>query len=201
MTKIEEIELIINKFIEEEGYKDNKHVLGVIFCGSYLTGLYREGSDIDLQIIFDDNDPNHMIRGNDNIDGIRIEYFEKPLADHYAQIEDNLEKQDNAIMSIIGKGKIIYDTDNKLKELQGTVLEKYSKELPKIPDEKLSEDMLEMEEKFQELEHLKTENNDYFYQLYYLIIEKIVRLYHNINNIPRIELSKGFKIYTDDMQQ
>ena len=66
------IEEIINKFIEQKGYKDDKHVLGVLFYGSYFTGFNDDNSDIDLHIIVDDVDPTYLCRGNEVIDGKKI---------------------------------------------------------------------------------------------------------------------------------
>ena len=67
----------ILSFVHEMGYLNNEHVLGLLFYGSYLTGFNNENSDIDLHIVFDNEDPNHLIRGNKVLDGTRIEYFEK----------------------------------------------------------------------------------------------------------------------------
>lgn len=52
-------EAIIKKFIKSMGYLDNKHVLGVFFYGSFLTGYNNKKSDIDLHVIFDDVDLKH----------------------------------------------------------------------------------------------------------------------------------------------
>ena len=47
------IEDKILTFIDNMGYLNNRHVLGILFYGSYLTGLNTDNSDIDLHIIFD----------------------------------------------------------------------------------------------------------------------------------------------------
>lgn len=59
-----DVSSIIEKFIADRKYLENKHVLGMFFYGSYLTGLNHKDSDIDLHIIFDDTDPKHLIRGS-----------------------------------------------------------------------------------------------------------------------------------------
>ena len=100
------------------GYLNNEHVLGVFFYGSYLTGLNTDNSDIDLHIIFDNEEPNHLIRGNKIIDGTKIEYFEKPIKDIYLEIENGYLNQNNASFAIIGKGTIVFEIDNKLSLIQ-----------------------------------------------------------------------------------
>ena len=41
----------ILSFVQQMGYFDNEHVLGILFYGSYLTGVNTKNSDIDLHII------------------------------------------------------------------------------------------------------------------------------------------------------
>ena len=55
------IEEKIFTFVKEMGYINNEHVLGILFYGSYLTGVNTENSDIDLHIILDNENPNHLI--------------------------------------------------------------------------------------------------------------------------------------------
>ena len=97
------IEEKILTFINEMGYLNNEHVLGILFYGSYLTGVNTTNSDIDLHIIFDNDEPTHLIRGNKIIDGTRIEYFEKPIEDIYQTIDEDYNSQNNASLTIFGK--------------------------------------------------------------------------------------------------
>ena len=129
------VSLIIKKFIINMKYLENKHVLGIFFYGSFLTGYNNKNSDIDLHVIFDDSDPKHLIRGSKHIEGIRIEYFEKPLNDLYLSIDNDYQNQNNALLSIIGTSKIIFDKDGSLKELQEYALYKFSNPLPILENE------------------------------------------------------------------
>ena len=79
--------------MEEIGYTSNEHFLGAIVYGSSLTGFNTETSDIDLHIIFDNNDPNRIIRGESLVDGKNIEYFEKPIEDVYLMAENEFQNQ------------------------------------------------------------------------------------------------------------
>lgn len=192
------IEDKILSFVTDMNYLNNEHVLGILFYGSYLTGLNTHTSDIDLHIIFDNTDPNHLIRGNKVVDGTRIEYFEKPIDDIYQTVNEDYTNQNNATLTIFGKSKIIYAKDNQLKQLQEYVINKFSNPLPPLSDDEAKEQVSILNNRMEKLEKYAETNNPYFEHLYHLTIDKIRRFYHNLTGIPRIETSKGFRIYTDE---
>ena len=183
--------------IDERGYIDNPHCLGVLFYGSYLTGIYNNNSDIDLHILFDNDDPNHLIRGNRYIDGTRIEYFEKPIGDIYLSIDNEFKNQSNAVLSIFGKSKIIYAKDNQLHDLQEYALEKFSKPLPPLNIDAAMEQVAILNNRMAKLDAYQQENNPYFNHLYHLTIEKIRVFYQKLVAFPSVETAKAYRIYTD----
>ena len=83
----------IQEFLEKNQYLQDKHVLGVLFYGSYKYGLNNKNSDIDLHIIYDDSNPEHLIRGNTFVNGIRIEYFEKTISEIQNNVEDGYKRK------------------------------------------------------------------------------------------------------------
>ena len=188
----------ILSFVHEMGYLNNEHVLGILFYGSYLTGFNNENSDIDLHIVFDNEDPNHLIRGNKVIDGTRIEYFEKPILDIYQTVNEDFLHQNNATLTIFGTSKIIYAKDNQLKQLQEYVVSKFATPLPPLSVDEAKEQVSIINNRMEKLKQYAEFDSPYFEHLYHLTIEKIRRFYHNIMGIPRIETSKGFRLYTDE---
>ena len=153
------IEEKILSFINDMGYIDNEHVLGILFYGSYLTGLNTENSDIDLHIIFDNTDPNHLIRGNKVIDGIRIEYFEKTLEDVYQTVNEDYTNQNNATLTIIGTSKIIYAKDKQIKRLQEYVVNKFSNPLPPLSDDEAKEQVSLLNNRLEKLENCEAHSS------------------------------------------
>ncbi len=188
---------VIKKFIKQMGYLDNEHVLGCFFYGSYLTGYNREGSDIDLHVIFDNSDPKHLIRANKYIDGFRVEYFEKPIDDLYLSLENDFNNQRNALLPIIGKGKIIFDKGGLL-ELKEAVLEKYSKPLPKLDENDAKEFVSTLNNRMEKVEMFAKENHPLFKFEYYATVKKIAEFYHRLNGLPDLPTSKIYRIYTDE---
>ena len=195
------IEEKISTFINDMNYINNEHCLGVLFYGSYLTGFSTADSDIDLHIIFDNSDPNHLIRGNKIVDGTRVEYFEKPISDIYLTIDNDYQNQNNASLTIFGKSKIIYERDNQLKKMQQYVTNKFSNPLPPLSENEAKEQVSIINNRMEKLEKYAIEDNPYFEHLYHLTIDKVRRFYHNLMGMPRIETSKCFKLYTDEKYQ
>lgn len=188
----------ILSFIDKMGYLKNEHVLGCFFYGSYLTGFNTKNSDIDLHIIFDDSDPKHLIRGNEYINGIRIEYFEKPINDMYLTVDNDFNNQNNALLSIVGTSKIIFDKNGDLKKLQQYAFDKFSQPLPPLESEDAREYVSILNNRMEKLEKAANDNNPYFYHLYHLTIEKIRKFYHRLNGMPEVQTTKVFRVYTDE---
>ena len=193
-----EVKKIIQEFIKEMGYLDNKHVLGVFFYGSYQLGCANEKSDIDLHIVFDDADQEHMIRGNHFIDGKRIEYFEKPLNELYVTIDNDYYDQNNAMLCIVGTSEIIYQRENYLTDLQDYAIDKFIDGLPKLDEDTAKELVSILNNRMEKLDALAIQGSPYFKHLYHLTIEKIRKFYHKLIGSSKIQTSKVFKVYQDD---
>ena len=193
-----DVNKIISEFINKMGYLENEHVLGCFFYGSFLTGFYHQNSDIDLHIIYDNDDPKRLIRGNDTIDGTRIEYFEKPINDLYLSVDNDFNNQNNALLSIIGTGRIIFDKTGELHQLQQYALNKFSNPLPPLETEDARECVSILNNRMEKLEKAARERSPYFFHLYHLTIEKIRKFYHRLNGMPEVQTSKVYRVYTDE---
>ena len=189
---------IIEKFVDKMEYKNNERYLGLYFYGSSLTGFNNSNSDIDLHVIFDDSDLEHIYRGICYIDGIKIEYFEKCISDLYLSVDSDIHERNGAWYSILGTSKIIDDKQGKLKELQEYTLKLYKKGLPKIEEQEIMEYIAIINNRMEKLRLLCKNEEPNFYSLYYITIEKIRRFYHSINGFPKINTSKIYRIYKDD---
>lgn len=192
------IEDKILTFIDNMGYLNNRHVLGILFYGSYLTGLNTNNSDIDLHIIFDNENPNHLIRGNQVIDGTRIEYFEKPIQEIYQTIDEDYINQNNATLTIFGTSKIIYAKDYRIKELQEYSVNKFAKSIPNLNEDEAKEQVSIINNRMEKLKKYAEKDDPSFENLYHLTIDKIRRFYHKLIGTPWIETSKGFRVYVDE---
>ena len=189
---------IINTFLDNMGYRNNNHYLGTYFYGSSLTGFNNEFSDIDLHVIFDDSDLNHIYRGVSYVNGIKVEYFEKCINDVYLSIKNDVLERNGSWYSMIGISKIIEDKDSRLKELSEYALEVYSKGLYKMDEQDIMENIAIINNRIDKLRRACINDDLSFYSLYYITIEKIRRFYHSINGLPKINTSKVYRVYHDD---
>ena len=191
----------VKKFMEEMNYKDDEHFLGIIVYGSSLTGFNTKDSDIDLHVIFDNTDSNRLYRGKRFIENdgkvVEIEYFEKPIYEEYLMAENEFLHQDNAALSILGKGAIIYQKDETLAELQKYVLHKFKDDLPPLSIDEAREQISILDNKIQKLDNLLHEDSPYFYHFYHIVLEKMREVHHQIIGISQIATDKVPKIYTD----
>lgn len=188
---------IIDKFIEKMKYRDNPSYLGVFFYGSCLTGFNNCDSDIDLHVIFNDSDKNHIYRGVCYVDGVKIEYFEKYISDMYLSVKNDIKEINWSWYSIVGKSYIIDDKQGQLKKLQEYTLNIY-KNIKGIDDEDIYEYISIINNRMEKLKKCVSEDSPNFYSLFYITVEKIRRFYHSIHGLPKINTSKIYRIYKDD---
>lgn len=189
---------IIDKFIEKMDYRNNIHYLGTYFYGSSQTGFNNDNSDIDLHVIFDNSDKEHIYRGIIYIEGIKIEYFEKNINDLYLSLNNDIGERNYSWYSILGTSKIIEDTKGELHKLQEYTINLYQKGLPKMEEQDIMENIAIINNRMEKLRYFCKNDNPSFYSLYYITIEKIRRFYHAINGFPRINTSKIYRVYKDD---
>ena len=195
---MQEILKTINKFIDEMGYINNPHFLGVYFYGSSYSGFAENDSDIDLHVIFDDFDKTHIYRGVHFIENTKIEYFEKCISDLYLSVDNDIKERNIAWHSMLATSYIVYDKTGELAELQKYTLNAYKKGLPKLDEQDTYEYISIIDNRMQKLKKAYEQNSPHFYHLYHITIEKIRRFYHSINGLPRINTSKIYKIYQND---
>lgn len=188
--------MAVEKFINEMNYLSNSHVIGIVIYGSYITGYNNKKSDIDLHIIKNYNDSN-IYRGVSTVDGFKIEYFEKPISDIYLSIEKDFLTNENAYLSIIGHGKIIFDSYDRIHDLQKYILKKYSQSLPPLSGDDAKEMAVIIDNRMEKLRLMAESNMPEFNFNYYLVIEKIRKFYSRICGCANIPFNKSFKLYTD----
>lgn len=193
---MENYQIAVSNFIAKMNYQEDSHVLGIIVYGSYVTGYNHKNSDIDMHIIKDDSDKK-IYRGVSNVDGFKIEYFEKPISDVCLSVENDFETNENAYLAIIGYGKILFDRNGDIGKLQRHILEKYSQPLPALSGDDAKEMAVIIDNRMIKLRLMLENNKPEFNYNYYLVVEKIRKFYSRLCGCANIPVDKAFRIYTD----
>lgn len=188
---------IIIKFVNKMGYLENKNIEGIIFYGSNQTGFSNQFSDINLHIIFNNNQEEE-IRGSMLVDEIRVEYFEKTLKSMYFKARNEFMNQGNATVSMIVYGNIILDKNGRIKELQDYISQLYSMPMPSIDDDHAKEQLAIINNFFDDLKNLIEQQDIYANHIYHLTLERIKDFYFSFYALPGVSRTKALKVMLND---
>lgn len=191
----------LNKFIDEMNYLKNEDVEGIIFYGSFHTGTYNEYSDIDLTILFNDDSDINQIKGFKTVNGIQVEYFERTISKIYERANSDYMKCEDALLSMIGFGEVIFDRNGKVKELIEYVKEKYSRPLPGYIRHEAIYQIASLRKAVKATDQLRLQNDPYFENFYFLTVERIRDFYHKLKGFSNISQTKIYKLYTNEKLQ
>lgn len=194
------IKKVINEFLDKYDYKNNKDVLAIILYGSYSKNTFTKDSDIDILIIKNDNDKS-IYRGLIYINNYKIEWFEKPIFDLYESAKNDFINFNKASLSILVQAKIIYKKGDEYDKLKNFVEKLYSNKFTPLKNDEILEMIAIINNRMEALKKMYDEKNPYFNHLFYLTLEKIRKFYHRINQIPEIQTSKVYSIYTDEQKR
>ncbi len=194
---MEKYEEALKLFINKMGYKTNENVIGIVLYGSHLTGYAHSKSDIDLHVIMRDN-IDVLIRGASVDYDFKTEYFEKPLQDLYLSADNDFVSQNNAMVPIIGYGKILYDPTGVVKVLQGYILEKYKEPLPPLELDDAKEMAVIIANRISTLQVMYENDSPWFNHNYHKTIEKLRKFYSRKLGCPDIPDYKAEKLYSNE---
>ena len=105
----------LDLFLADFEYADD--VVGVLVCGSYITGNPTSHSDLDVHIVLD-NKVSNRERGNRIVDGLLIEYFANPSKQILRYFDEDLKAKNFMCQTQFATGKIILDKVGDVKALK-----------------------------------------------------------------------------------
>lgn len=192
---VEKWKIALKEFLSK--YEDDDYVVGALLCGSYATGNNNEYSDIDVHLIMKNN-VNYTERGNVDSNSYLIEYFMNPVWKYKEYMKDEFNNNRLGTANMFAYGKIIYDLDGSVKELQDLALEYIDKPLNNIKAETLDMNNYHLWDHLDELKVCLKENNPQFNLIYYNLLVKIYDAYSEYLSIPKLPKTKIYKILTDE---
>lgn len=192
---VEKWKLALKEFLKK--YEEDDDVIGAVLCGSYATGNQNEYSDIDVHLILK-NSVNYTERGNVDSNSYLIEYSMNPVWKYKEYMTENYNKNILTTANMLAYGKIIYDLDGSVKELQDLALDYIDRPLNNIKAETLDMNNYHLWDNLDELKVCLKENNPEFNLIYYNLLEQVYDAYSEYLSIPRLPKTKIYKILTDE---
>jgi len=174
----------LNKFISD--FEHMNDTIGILVCGSYVTGGITKHSDLDVHIILS-NAVTYRERGNKIIDGLLIEYFANPP--HQILQYFNEDFADKTLMSQVqfATGEILIDKTGdvaKLKERANSMIaEFYKQDVPGVLHE-LSKYFLW--DALDDLQDAYETNRADFDLMYFTSLDKLLITYMRVINRPYV---------------
>ena len=187
--------LALKEFLKE--YEEDDDVIGAILCGSYANYTYNEYSDIDVVLVLKDN-LNYTEKGISNVQSFMIEYFKLPIKTIKRYFKDNFDNKKLTMINMFAYGKIIYDIEGKVKELQDIALDYIDRPMEVISNYDLSFNNYRIWDNLDELKVLLNENSMSFNIVYYNLLWKVYESYCLYLGIPIYPRTKLYKILTDN---
>lgn len=192
---VEKWKLALKEFLKK--YEEDDDVVGAILCGSYVTGNQNEYSDIDVQLVLKDT-CDYSVHGVTESNSYLIEYFINPAYKIKEYMELNYKKNRQMTQNTFAYGKIIYDLDGSVKQLQDLALEYIDKPFKNIASSKLDSNNYHLWDLLDELKvSLKEERLD-FNKIYYMLLNDIHDVYAEYLGIQKLPKTKIYKILTDE---
>lgn len=180
----------VNKLINKLDLKD---YIGVIVYGSYVGGRNNLLSDLDVMIIKDNYQTQDC--GSIMIENVRIEYFIQDLKMLYELIKKEIENNDPSHLTKFATCEILYDTNKKTEEFINYAKELYQIKIKSSFDDNDKFAIFSINNRMEDLETLI--EDEIFYAVYYITLEKIRTLYAKVNGIIDLPIMKIEKIYDD----
>jgi len=180
----------VNKLIIELNLTD---YVGILVYGSYVGGRSDNLSDLDVMIIKNNYETQDC--GSLLIDGVRVEYFIQDLKRLYDLVKNEINNNDPSHLTKFATCEILYDSEGKTEEFVNYAKLLYHTKIKPRFDDNDRFAIFSINNRMEDLESLI--NDEIFYAVYYITLEKIRILYAKINGIIDLPIMKIEKIYND----
>ena len=175
----DKLDIFVNNF------EHMHNVVGMLVCGSYITGSPTNHSDLDVHMVLD-NGVNYRERGNKIIDGLLIEYFANPPRQIIKYFDDDLIDKSLMSQTQFATGKIILDNTGDVAQLKEKatkmIADFYADDSKIIPMPDYTKyflwDMLD------DVQDAYENNRLDFDFMYYNLLNKVISMYMQCINRP-----------------
>ena len=188
-------ELALKKFLEP--WEHNENVIGILVCGSFITGQLNKHSDIDVHIVLSENTL-WRERGNVIIDNYLIEYFVNPPSQIRAYFQNDFNNYaKNSLVQFI-TGKVLLDKDGIVTNLKENAQDLFNKPFPIRSDSIIESDKYFLWDLSDNLQVAFEEDSPSFSYFYHNALTKIIDIYRKYLGYDVLKPDKVLKIFVDE---
>ena len=172
---MEQLDNIIKLFLKKQGLEHDKNVLAVFAFGSKVSKTATINSDLDLQIIFE-NEMNK--RGALKIENVTVEYYYNTI-DSIINLEKLCYNNNSPLFFSALKNIYVYkNKDNTVEELKKTLDRTFNYNCFEPKNHlALKNQLIMLYNRILDLLTLKEKDDNEFYYLYYLTLERAKNYY------------------------
>lgn len=188
---------IIDKFLVKHIYPritDKNNLLGVIVYGSATTGYLGKNSDVDVIILL--NESKNTIRGVKFVDGVKVEYFIKPLEKFLSESINFTNINCPSHIALNQNCEILYGKKDFIRDLLNADNEFYNNHHKK-PQINFLLKLVQIDNRISSLKNIYEREGKEFDVVYYNILEMIRSLHTAHNGEADIPFVKAYRLYTD----
>ncbi|KAB8155789.1 hypothetical protein EZY14_000850 [Kordia sp. TARA_039_SRF] len=98
-------------------WKTQKNVIGILVCGSHATKLSRPDSDVDLRILYSENQENSRKKGVKTFENLSFSYLTGTVRDYLTTLHNQFFRQSKFEARMFALGVILFDSEDELKKL------------------------------------------------------------------------------------
>ena len=171
----------LNMFLDS--YKNINDVVGVLVCGSYVTGHPNKHSDLDVHLILKDG-VFYRERGNVIVEGLLIEYFANTKQQILSYFNKDYRSVSLMSQTQFATGMIIRDDLGIVANLKKQALIEINKNFEDLNTVPNGLALYSIWDSLDDLEALLEEDRQDFDFVYYNKLDKLLALYLKVNKIP-----------------
>lgn len=171
----------LDRLLNELKFKED--IIGVLVCGSYVTGNPTSHSDLDVHLVLNDK-VKYRQRGNRRIDDLLIEYFANPPSQIRSYFKEDYNNLTTMSLVQFITGKIIYDETGIVDKLKKEAQKYIDKDFIDV-DVNIGElDKYSLWDMLDDLQDMFEYGREDFDFVYYIYLDKLISKYMRYIKYP-----------------
>jgi predicted nucleotidyltransferase len=188
-------EIALETFLKN--WRNKPEVIGILACGSFVTGKPTQFSDIDVHIVMQ-SQIDWRERGNKVITGFVIEYFANPLKKLTQYLDDDVKIRRRVTAHMLATGKILLDKTGELKKLQKEAKKYLTKQFKSISKTEIESAKYRLWDMCENLKEVSNKNQDDFAFVYFTFLHILFQTYAEFIKFESISPHKIMRFLVDD---